>query len=449
MMSREASPASAGSPALGAAGLLERGRLVDRQRIGQRAAGPVPGHGARRRRAGDQRRADPRRPHLAGVLRLAVPALVALCGGRKRFCITTGLFSGLALAALPATACSAPRAAPAAILAAMVALWCLYQLCEFLGMVALWSWLADLAPQEVPVNFSGGVAWLAGSQAAAMLAGAAFAWTWSHRYSAAPRALAYAVPILLGTALIMAAVLPLAALPAADAPGTPARRAALRRPWTDRRFLRLLAIGCWISVVNGLIQSPQNIFPNRVLAIDVSALLALKVGLRLGQWPIAPALGRWADRAGNRRLLAASLLVVAQGPLFYFLATPERPWWIAGAWICWVAWAGLNIGIPNLMLKLAPPAAATSYLAAYFGVTGLCHGVSTILGGTLFDGYRGVRCRLPRSNPGLLPGGVPGRVGQHEPGGDCAAGRRGRRKLWESTKLTRPACSPALLQRCA
>jgi hypothetical protein len=65
----------------------------------------------------------------------------------------------------------------------------------------------------------------------------------------------------------------------------------------------------------------------------------------------------------------------------------------------WIAYAGLNIGLPNLMLKLSPgqsqcatagsssSASKTPYIAAYFTVTGLCYAANTILGGWLFDRF--------------------------------------------------------------
>jgi predicted MFS family arabinose efflux permease len=45
----------------------------------------------------------------------------------------------------------------------------------------------------------------------------------------------------------------------------------------------------------------------------------------------------------------------------------------------------LNVGLPNLMLKLAPPGAAAPSIAVYFAATSLAFGLSTILGGWLFD----------------------------------------------------------------
>jgi hypothetical protein len=90
-------------------------------------------------------------------------------------------------------------------------------------------------------------------------------------------------------------------------------------------------------------------------------------------------------------MLIASQLLVALGPLFYFLATPSEPWWVVAAWVAWIAYAGINIALPNLMLKLAPRDAAANvpYIAVYFAVTGLFYAVNVILGGWLTHHYAG------------------------------------------------------------
>jgi MFS family permease len=395
-------------------------------------------------------------PHLIGVLRLAVPGLLTRIAGRKPFCVAMHVLSGLALLTLAAAVAPGRLGSPPATLALTAALWCACQALEFLGMVALWSWLADLVPQAVRGTFLGRrECWMAAGQAAGMLAAGVFAWAWFQGSPQWPRWLGYAIPMAIGAALLMAAAVPLARMPepgrrvrpVAAAAGASLERvvrssggenaletmeirrqqrhtfvrhalAGLLAPLADRRFLRLLAVGCWLSIANGMIQSPQSIFPNRVLGMSLFTMLALKVGLRLGQWPVSPALGRLADRWGSRPLIAASLLVVAQGPLFYFLASPASPWWILAAWACWIAWAGINIGLPNLMLKLSPSVsnaalipcaesgdtvpkakrripARVDYIAVYYTATGLCHGLSTIFGGMLLDRYRGAIFVMP------------------------------------------------------
>ena len=109
-------------------------------------------------------------------------------------------------------------------------------------------------------------------------------------------------------------------------------------------------------------QAAQNIYPKSVLKLSLLAAMVLPMGMRLGQLAVSPWLGRIADRWGNKRLMLASLPLVALGPLFFCVAVPRQPWWIVGAWVVWIAYAGINVGQPNLMLKLAPahPARPTS-----------------------------------------------------------------------------------------
>ena len=122
-------------------------------------------------------------------------------------------------------------------------------------------------------------------------------------------------------------------------------------PFVDRRFLRLLCFGCWFSFFNGLTQSAQNIYPARILGFELFTLLALRGTMRAGQFVLAPVAGRECDRLGNVPVLMVSQLLVATGPLFFLAATFGDRWWIAGAWVVWMAYAGLNVGLPNLMLK--------------------------------------------------------------------------------------------------
>ena len=86
-------------------------------------------------------------------------------------------------------------------------------------------------------------------------------------------------------------------------------------------------------------------------------------------------------------MLALGYLIVAQAPLFYFLASAARPWWIIGAAICWIAWVGANVSMPNLLLKIAPRQFNAAYIALFYAATDLCHGLSMLAGGALFDRF--------------------------------------------------------------
>lgn len=351
-------------------------------------------------------------PYLVGLLRLGAPAMIGRLADRKPFCVTAYILSGLVLAIVPGVAWVGDRLSPRAALALLVAGWCGYHLLEYLATVALWSWLADLCPRRVRGRFLGSrERWMTLGQAAAMLSGGLYVWGWTELHPLQPRWAAYIVPAAMGVGFLIAAIVPLLAMPegathaafaASLATRFEARRKrrgenaevgpspifrSLMQPLADRRFLAVLAVFCWFSLVNGMIASPQSLFPNQVLKLGLFSVLALKVGMRLGQWPLGPGVGWLADRYGNRLVLALGYLIVAQAPLFYFVAGPAHWQWIIGAWICWIAWIGANVGMPNLLLKIAPPRSNTAYIATFYAATGLCHGLSTLWGGALFDRF--------------------------------------------------------------
>jgi hypothetical protein len=75
-------------------------------------------------------------------------------------------------------------------------------------------------------------------------------------------------------------------------------------------------------------------------------------------------------------------------------ATPERPWIVAGAFVVWIAYAGLNVGLDNIKLKLAPGDNNAPYLAVYYSLGDLINGVAAIGGGLIVD-------RLTSESPSL------------------------------------------------
>ncbi|MBN2216264.1 MAG: hypothetical protein JW719_02695 [Pirellulales bacterium] len=363
-------------------------------------------------------------PNLVGVLRMAAPMLVERLGNRKGFCAWSFVVGAALLAVLPAAAAPGRLASPGASLAALIGLWCAYHLAQYFGTIALWSWLADLVPARIRGRFLGRrERWMVLGQAVGMVAAGLFAWWWTVLYPDLPRWLAYVPPMVAGVGFMLGAVVPLTWMPPVESNGcrTNASRARkeavsdncepyplphgrgsetpmatrLLAPFRNRYFRRLLLFGCWFSLFNGINQSAMNLYQARVLLLPVIAILALKTFMRLGQVAAGPAAGRLADRWGNRPVLMVSVLLVAQGPLFYLLAAPAHPWWIVGAWVVWIAYVGLNVALPNLMLKLAPAESNLPYISVYYTVSGLCYAASTIVGGLLCDRLAGVAVAMP------------------------------------------------------
>jgi MFS family permease len=334
-------------------------------------------------------------PQLAGLLRLGAPAMIGRLASRKALCITAYLASTLVLGSLPVLTVPGRLPSAAWSLAALVAVWCLYHLLEYVGTVALWSWLGDLVPQRVRGRFLGRrERWMLVGQTLGMLASGLLSLVWHRCAPSTPgfRWLGYVIPLGLGTLLMAASVVPLVGMPAAvvgRVVRAGANLRALLAPLTDRTFLRLLAFGCWLSFFNGLTLPVQDSYLRRSLGLAVLVPLVLQVALRLGQLSISPWIGRLADRHGNRRVMVVCVPLIAAAPLCYCLARPAQPWWVVGAWLLWIAYVGVNVCLPNLLLSVSPRTGNTPAIATYYAVTGLAMAASTICGGLLLDAFAG------------------------------------------------------------
>lgn len=329
-------------------------------------------------------------PRIAGFLRVAAPRLIRWFGDRKRFCLVSYLLSVVVLAALPLCMAARSLQRPSLGLGVLVAAWCVYHLLEYLGTVALWAWLGDLVPVRIRGRFLGRrERWMVTGQAVGMLVAGLFTMTVRDAWPDWPKWLVYGITAEAGVVIMGLSLLPLTTMPdpAGKVSETESRkgRKGILAALSDRGFRRLIYFGCWFSFFNGVTQSAQYLYPARVLAISLGFMLLLKMAMRLGQLAISPTMGRFADRVGNRRVMIFTLPIVALGPLFYFLATPEQWQWMIGAWVVWIAYAGLNVCLPNLMLKLAPGEAREAYIATFYAISGLCIAASTLLGGALFD----------------------------------------------------------------
>lgn len=330
-------------------------------------------------------------PRIAGLLRLATPAMLGRLGNRKRFCLAAYFLSAVTLLGIVPAASSRWSPSANVSLTLLVTLWCTYHLLEYLATVALWSWLADLVPVRIRGRFIGiRQRWMLIGQAVAMVAAGLFVWGWHDIHPRQPRWVAYSVPAVLGAWFMLAALAPLARLPRVGGDRPAPLVASLRATWEpfrDRRFLGLILFGCWFSFANGITQSAQFLYAYRVLHVTLFTTLALKTAMRGGQLTVSPRIGSLADRLGNRPVMIVSLAILSLALPFFLLATPERWWWVIGAWVTWIAYAGINVCLPNLILKTSPPQRTTSYIATYYAITGLCMAVSTVLGGAFLDRF--------------------------------------------------------------
>jgi MFS family permease len=333
-------------------------------------------------------------PSLVGLLRLWAPRWLHRVGSRRRFCIGMFLASSAALASLPAVAAPGVMSDSRHSVLALGVTWTTYQVLEFIGVVVLWSWLGDLVPERVRGRFIGRrEAWTtAGAVAGSIAAAGATLWWARHCESIeAPELVwkGYAACASFGAALLALATLPLVQMIEPPLPQSASRSAPALRdlfaPWADPRFRRFMYFGLWYSMANGLTQSPRNIFIASVLKVDFAAKRTLDGASRGVQVLLLPWIGAIADRRGNIPVLVASWAIVSLGSVFFLLATPGAKWWIAGAYVCWIAYAGLNVTLPNLMLGLSPAGESAAYAASWFAWTNVAYATSVMAGGWLLD----------------------------------------------------------------
>ncbi|HBT75452.1 MAG TPA: hypothetical protein DEB39_00685 [Planctomycetaceae bacterium] len=207
-----------------------------------------------------------------------------------------------------------------------------------------------------------------------------------------PRWTAYLSPTYWGVLFFLLSTFPLLRIPeialAQTASGFRQRCRQLIRPLGIPGFFPMLLFGCWLQAANGFTQSPQHQFQIYTLGLSMFVSLGRDGMTRVGQWALGTTTGRLIDRLGARKVVAVSLLIVSAGSLCYGNAEPETWWWIYLAAAAWIFWIGVNIGISDTLLAVAPVEERTSCFALYFTASTLSLALTTLLGGYLLDLFR-------------------------------------------------------------
>lgn len=335
-------------------------------------------------------------PALVGVLRLLTPLWMDRIGSRRKFCAAMFFTSAIVLLGLPLM--SAPHILPATSRSstALVCCWAGHHLFGHFGYVALWSWFGDLVPAAIRGRFVGRrSAWMNAGKVLGIVLSAAGAFYWQSYCQSAARPdllwLGFATIATLGATAMLLAVWPL--LKMIDPPSPSqigARQAAYRMqelllPFADRKFRRLLLYGMWFSFANGITDMALRVYQITVLQITYAEKRILDCSSRGMQSTLMPWVGKQVDRRGNVPALVLSQGLVAAALLFLLPASQEAKWWVVGTYVLWIAYAGTNVAMPNLMLQLSKVECTAAYTAAWFALTQLTYAVSVLMGGVLFD----------------------------------------------------------------
>lgn len=346
-------------------------------------------------------------PRFAGVLRVGAPALISEIarlgwGGRKRVCLFAFALSASTLAAVPGAAIGAGRHGASWGIAALVTAWCVYHLLEYTGVIALWSWLGDLYPQRMRSRLIGRrEGFLVAGRVIGILLSLALTLLCGELWPTIDRWIPLATSAAFGAAWMLLAVAPLIWMPALSgcpsaAPEAPWR--TLGRALKERAYRRLLAYSCALSFANGVTGAAMSLYPQRVLEIGYREMVGMRALMFGGQAAVAPLAGGWIGRWGAKRVMFVAQLFVATGPLFYLCSGPIipylftgdtayawSPWIVCSAFVVWVLYAPLNVGLDTLKLDVANAQNTAPYLAVYHALSEGVNGLTILLGGLAYD----------------------------------------------------------------
>ena len=337
-------------------------------------------------------------PKLTSLVQLVQPWFAGRIASRKTICLTSLLVSSLVLTTLPLIVEFAAAEGSGWALAALIGGWALYHLLEYVGAAALWSWMRDEVPDRVRGRAWGvRESWMAAGRWVGLFVGVGLAeaarqdWSFLGDGSWIPSALQDStfmgrhLLLAIGGGILCASVVPLFPLRDRRTAPEPFPAAQYAAAFRSSAFWKLIAFATLLAAANGFAQAPQGLFPYRILGLSLTTMLVLRGILFAGQGAIAGWFGKRFDEGGHRRWMLFCQLTVAAGGALFLFATPEFPWPFHAAWVLWIAYAGLNVAIPDLTLRFAPQGAAGPWIGLSFSLAAVSFGAATVAGGWAFE----------------------------------------------------------------
>jgi len=263
-------------------------------------------------------------------------------------------------------------------------------ICQAVAYLAYISWLSDLVNNKHWGQF---FAWRNIAKICVLLVvpvSGGFLRDWWKQNSAPSVAMwAYVATYLVGTILMVCSLWPmlrLSAVPVKFVSAVKQTQARGLRGWYHHRSLLFLYIhNWWLAFFNGLTQSVFFSFLFGSLHISLGWFYVLLSIMRVVKLPVSYYSGKYCDHNKDKQILMFSLLGASSGLLFWMMATPAQPLWVAGGYAAWGLFAAANISGRNLLLKLAPSSDNATELALFRQVGGMLAGLSGLLGGFLLQ----------------------------------------------------------------
>ncbi len=324
-------------------------------------------------------------PELLGLSGLLSRNFLQRFGSSKRLFLTFSLLARVSMLGVPLYGFRLFRGDSDVAFASMITLLAVSYTLQEIAFVVYITWVSELAPQNHWGRF---FAWRNVSKliplvVVAVPAGFLRDW-WRKSGPPEDALLAYEVAFSLGVLLLLLSLLPMLKLPDVKMPPIASAIPSwkrIREAWNDPSTRFLLFYAWCLAFANGLTQQALFSLTYFHLGIQLGLFYALKSLMNIVKLPVSWYAGRQCDRLGNLRPLVIGLLIATTGLAFWLLATKEQWWWVIPAYALWGFYAMANIAGRNLALQLSPEEDRSAHFALFRQVSGLCAGLSGLLGG--------------------------------------------------------------------
>jgi MFS family permease len=170
----------------------------------------------------------------------------------------------------------------------------------------------------------------------------------------------------------------------------------LFEPLQDKGYRRFVVFSCVWSACVMFTASFMQLYVLRELGLSQWATTLIWCVAGIGQAVASSGWGRVADRHGQRPILNLCVLFKPSIVLVFLLLTKDNVLWLLplGFALDSMLNAGNAVATNGYMMKIAPRANRPMFMAAIIGLSGVCGGLASIVGGLFLDLNKGFALHL-------------------------------------------------------